>query len=114
MSNIQTVQSFKTSDGEIFGTLVAAEAHESFLENKEAIDAAVVSFVNATGAVGRSRAIQTASATKFLSWYLGWDGEEVAQTVFEAPAAEVVAEDGEEVASKAPKAKVKAVAAELE
>ena len=109
---IQNVQSFKTADGEIFATLAAAEAHELFLENKEAIDAAVEAYVNTLGATGRSRAIKIAGAVAFLSFYLGWDGEAVdapAEPEVKAP----VAPAAEEKVELAPK-KAKKVAADLE
>lgn len=71
VASVQITQ-YQTEDGSVFLSLAEAEAHEFKLKNGELIRVAAESFVNAKGAIDRSRNMQLNTITDFLAFYLPW------------------------------------------
>lgn len=100
----QTVQIIKTADGKEFNDMAQAQAHQTYLENKEVIDAHTESFLNDNELIDRNRKQKAGVAGTVIGWLVanGADLSGVAaveRRVEDSPAPEVVeapATEGEE------------------
>ena len=112
-SKIKSVETtvYTTEDGQQFTNLALAEAHQSFLENKETIEVQVSSYLNKMEMVGRQRKIHETIASAFAAFLVGFDGVQIARTV-EEPIAE--APEAEQAADAEQAAEAEAEANEME
>ena len=107
MAKVVTVTQYQANDGSLFLSEVECNAHDFKLENGEKIDVMADAFLNATGAIDRSRNMQRNVIEAFLAFTLPRlaAGEElvpVERTVFDTPK-EVKVVEGE-AATEADKA----------
>ena len=112
-SKIKSIETtiYTTEDGNQFTVLAQAEAHQSFLENKETIEVQVSSYLNKMEMVGRQRKIHETIASAFAAFLVGFDGVQIARTV-EEPIAE--APEAEQAADAEQAAEAEAEANEME
>ena len=88
---------YEAADGSRFDSAAAADAHDFKLANGAKITLYVENFLNATGAIDRSRNMQKNTAEAFLAYHLarieaGTVDEVVERTVFDTPKEEKVVE----------------------
>lgn len=90
MAKVVTVTQYQANDGSLFLSEVECNAHDFKLENGAKIDVMADAFLNATGAIDRSRNMQRNVIEAFLAFTLPRlaAGEElvpVERTVFDTP-----------------------------
>lgn len=101
MAKVIEVVVYEAADGSRFDSAAAADAHDFKLANGEKIAKYTENFLNATGAIDRSRNMQKNTIEAFLSFHLaaieaGTVEDVIERTVFDTPkedkAVEVAAE----------------------
>lgn len=93
MAKTVEIVMYEAADGSRFDSAAAADAHDFKLENGAKIDLYTENFLNATGAIDRSRSIQFNAIQAFLAFHLsriaaGNVDEVVERTVFDTPKVE--------------------------
>ena len=107
MAKVVTVTQYEAQDGSLFLTEHECDAHDFKLENGAKIDTMADNFLNATGAIDRSRNMQRNVIEAFLAFHLprvaaGTELEPVERTKFDTPKAEKeVVEGAAEAAAEA-------------
>ena len=107
MAKTVEIVMYEAQDGSRFDSAAAADAHDFKLENGAKIELYTENFLNATGAIDRSRSIQSNAIQAFLAYHLGRVAagtvdEVVERTVFDTPKVEKeVAADVEATAAAA-------------
>ena len=113
MAKVIEVVVYEAADGSRFDSAAAADAHDFKLANGEKITKYTENFLNATGAIDRSRNMQKNTIEAFLSYHLaaieaGTVEDAVERTVFDTPKEDKAVEVAADAAAEA------AVAAEGE
>lgn len=93
MAVVIQVTQYQAKDGSLFLTEHECDAHDFKLENGAKIELYTDNFLNATGAIDRSRNMQKNTIEAFLSYHLdrvnkGTVEEVVERTKFDTPKAE--------------------------
>ena len=93
MAVVIQVTQYQAKDGSLFLTEHECDAHDFKLENGAKIELYTDNFLNATGAIDRSRNMQKNTIEAFLSYHLdrvnkGTAEEVVERTKFDTPKAE--------------------------
>ena len=93
MAVVIQVTQYQAKDGSLFLTEQECDAHDFKLENGAKIELYTDNFLNATGAIDRSRNMQKNTIEAFLSYHLdrvnkGTVEEVVERTKFDTPKAE--------------------------
>lgn len=111
MAKVIEVVQYEANDGSRFNSAVEADAHDFKLANGAKIALYTENYLNATGAIDRSRNMQKNTIEAFLSFHLGrieagTVEETIERTVFDTPKAEPVVVEGEAAAEPAVVAEV--------
>lgn len=107
MAKVIEVVQYEANDGSRFNTAAEADAHDFKLENGAKIALYTENFLNATGAIDRSRNMQKNTIEAFLAYHLaqtaaGTVETPVERTVFDTPKADPVkVDDAEKTADEA-------------
>ena len=113
MAKVIEVVVYEAADGSRFDSAAAADAHDFKLANGEKIAKYTENYLNATGAIDRSRNMQKNTIEGFLAFHLGrieagTVEEVIERTVFDTPKEDKAVEVAADAAAEA------AVAAEGE
>lgn len=103
MAKIIEVVQYEANDGSRFNSALEADAHDFKLANGAKIALYTENYLNATGAIDRSRNMQKNTIESFLSFHLaaieaGTVEVAIERTVFDTPKAEPVVVEGETAA----------------